>query len=101
GDDAAPIPAAAFAAPPPAERPRCSPRDAFLGPVETVPRAAAVGRLGAEAISAYPPGIPTLLPGEPITERALDQLLSLRAAGLRLHGASDPDLTTLVVTEEP
>lgn len=94
----APVP---LAAPPAAEPARCSPREAFLGRVERVPRSAAVGRLSAEAISAYPPGIPSLLPGEPITRQTLDQLLSLHAAGLRLHGASDPDLTTLVVTEAP
>ncbi|MDO8212273.1 aminotransferase class I/II-fold pyridoxal phosphate-dependent enzyme [Conexibacter sp. CPCC 206217] len=94
------IPESVLAAPPSAERPRCSPREAFLGRVERVRRSAAIGRLSAEAISAYPPGIPALLPGEPITRRALDQLLSLHAAGLRLHGASDPDLNTLVVTAE-
>ena len=88
------------ALPPVAEQPLCSPRDAFLSNAETVAREDAVGRLSAEAISAYPPGIPALLPGEPITREALDQLLSLRAAGLRLHGASDQDLHTLVVTEQ-
>jgi arginine decarboxylase len=87
------------APPPAAEQPRCSPRAAFLGRHEVVGRADAVGRLSAEAISAYPPGIPALLPGESITREALDQLVALHAAGLRLHGASDPELETLVVTE--
>jgi arginine decarboxylase len=82
-----------------AEQPQRSPREAFLGRLEVVARDEAVGRLSAEAISAYPPGIPALLPGEPVTREALDQLLSLHEAGLRLHGASDPDLRTLVVTE--
>jgi len=94
-------PLAALPAPPPAAgQPRCSPRAAFLGRREAVPRAEAVGRLSAEAISAYPPGIPSLLPGEPITREALGQLVSLHAAGLRLHGASDPELDTLVVVGE-
>lgn len=74
------------------------PREAFLGAGEVVGREAAVGRVSAEAISAYPPGIPTLLPGEEITAAALEQLVSLQAAGLRLHGASDPELRTLRVT---
>ncbi|MBS1678266.1 MAG: PLP-dependent transferase [Actinobacteria bacterium] len=78
--------------------PPISPREAFLGTHEVVAREAAVGRLSAEAISAYPPGIPTLLPGEKITAEALEHLLSLHAAGLRLHGASDPELRTLLVT---
>ena len=76
---------------------RLSPREAFLGAVEPVARAEAVGRVCAEAIAAYPPGIPTLLPGEPITAAAIDQLVALRAAGLRLHGAADPELRTLRV----
>lgn len=80
-----------------AAAPHRTPRDAFLGPVETVNRESAIGRISAEAISAYPPGIPTLLPGEPITAAAIDQLVALHAAGLRLHGASDPDLRTLRV----
>ncbi len=77
--------------------PRIAPREAFLGGVETVDRAAAAGRLSAEAISVYPPGIPTLLPGEVITAEALEHLIALRTAGLRLHGAADPELRTLRV----
>lgn len=91
-------PAIAPPAPSGAPGPHLPPRTAFLGPTATVERAQAVGRVSAEAISAYPPGIPTLLPGEPITTAAIDQLVSLHAAGLRLHGASDPELRTLRVT---
>jgi arginine decarboxylase len=76
----------------------CSPRSAFFGQVERVPREQAVGCVSAEAISAYPPGIPALLPGERVSAEALEHLVSLRAAGLRLHGASDPDLRTLTVS---
>ena len=39
------------------------PREAFLGEAETVPVADAVGRVSAESIAGYPPGIPALLPG--------------------------------------
>lgn len=100
-DGGTPTPAIDPPVPADAAAPRVSPRDAFLGPVETVARAHAVGRISAEAISVYPPGIPTLLPGEPISDAALDQLVSLHAAGLRLHGAADPDLGTLRVTAAP
>jgi arginine decarboxylase len=44
-----------------------APRAAFLGPAETIPVADAVGRVSAESIAGYPPGIPALLPGERIT----------------------------------
>jgi arginine decarboxylase len=80
--------------------PKLSPREAFFGATVTVPSAEAVGRISAEAISAYPPGIPTLLPGEPIGGDALELLQSLHRAGVRMHGASDPELRTLVVTRE-
>ncbi|MDO8188341.1 PLP-dependent transferase [Conexibacter sp. JD483] len=77
-----------------------SPRAAFLGATEVVPRTAAVGRICAEAISAYPPGIPLLLPGERIAAVDVDALLAMRAAGARLHGAADPQLSTLTVVAE-
>lgn len=73
------------------------PRDAFLGPAEAVPLAAAVGRISAESIAGYPPGIPALLPGERITPAVIEHFRDLLAAGARLHGAHDPTLTTITV----
>ena len=52
----------------------------------------AVGRVSAEAIAGYPPGIPALLPGERVTAELVAYLRELRDAGARLHGASDPDV---------
>lgn len=74
-----------------------APRDAFLGPSEAVGVQDAVGRISADAIAGYPPGIPALLPGERITAEVVDYLRELVAAGARLHGASDPALQTLNV----
>jgi len=73
------------------------PREAFLGPAEAVPVDAAPGRVSAEAIAGYPPGIPALLPGERITTELVAYLRSLRDAGARLHGASDPSFETICV----
>jgi arginine decarboxylase len=73
------------------------PREAFLGPAEVVPVDQAVGRVSAESIAGYPPGIPALLPGERITAEAVAYLRELRDAGARLHGASDPDFATICV----
>ena len=56
-----------FAPPPPWGELAMSPRDAFLGPQEAVPVADAVGRIAAESLAAYPPGIPNVLPGERLT----------------------------------
>jgi lysine decarboxylase len=73
------------------------PRDAFLGDSEVVAVDAAVGRISCESIAGYPPGIPALLPGERITAELVAYLRELRAAGARLHGASDPDFATINV----
>ena len=74
-----------------------SPREAFLGESEVVETDDATGRVSAETIAGYPPGIPALLPGERITQEAIDYLRELVGAGARLHGASDPTLFTMRV----
>ena len=73
------------------------PREAFLGETEVVLVDAADGRVSAEAIAGYPPGIPALLPGERITTELVTYLRDLTAAGARLHGASDPAFRTITV----
>ena len=74
-----------------------SPRETFLGDSEVVAVEDAVGRISCESIAGYPPGIPALLPGERITAELVAYLRELRAAGARLHGASDPDFRTINV----
>jgi arginine decarboxylase len=73
------------------------PREAFLGASEVVDVDDADGRVSAEAIAGYPPGIPALLPGERITGEVIAYLRELRDAGARLHGASDPSFRTVCV----
>jgi arginine decarboxylase len=77
-----------------------SPRDAFLGRGETLPVGDAVGRISCESIAGYPPGVPSLLPGERITEELVAYLRELTAEGARLHGASDPTFRTVRVLIE-
>jgi lysine decarboxylase len=74
-----------------------APRDAFLGRSEAVPVQAAIGRISCEAIAGYPPGVPSLLPGELVTSEVVAYLRELTAAGARLHGAADPSFTTIRV----
>ena len=74
-----------------------APREAFLGAAEVIGVDDAIGRVSAEAIAGYPPGIPVLLPGERITEDVIAYLRSLKAVGARLHGASDPAFGTIHV----
>lgn len=74
-----------------------SPRQAFFADHDTVARASAVGRVSAELVAPYPPGIPVLAPGELVTDVALDALSQARAAGVRIAYAADPALHTLRV----
>jgi len=78
-------------------RPVLSPRDAFFAPRERVPATGAAGRVAAETISPYPPGIPAIAPGELLTAELLDALRDETHAGSRMAGASDPTLATLLV----
>jgi len=73
------------------------PRDAFFGPVETVPAAEAAGRVAAEQVTPYPPGIPALLPGARINPAVVDYLRTGLAAGMVIPDAADPSLETLRV----
>jgi arginine decarboxylase len=74
-----------------------APRDAFFSPVETVAFADAPGRVSAELVALYPPGVPILAPGELITDEALAVLTDAAADGVRVAYAADPTLSTLDV----
>ena len=76
------------------------PRQAFFSATATVALDRAVGRVCAELIAPYPPGIPVLAPGERITQEALDALAQAREAGVRIAYAADPSLATVRVTAE-
>ena len=90
----------AFAAPPPWGELAMTPREAFLGPQEAVPAREAVGRVAAESLAAYPPGIPNVLPGERLTAETLDYIRQALDHGGSLRGASDRKLETLRVAIE-
>jgi arginine decarboxylase len=74
------------------------PRDAFFATAEHVPACQAVGRVAAETISPYPPGVPVVAPGEVITREVVDYLTSGVAAGMLIPDAADPTAETLRVT---
>jgi lysine decarboxylase len=60
----------------------------------------AVGRISCESIAGYPPGVPSLLPGERVTPEVIAYLRALTSAGARLHGAADPTFATVRVLVE-
>ena len=59
-----------------------TPRQAFFAPRERVRFAEAVGRVSAELIAPYPPGIPALAPGEVVSA---DLVAALQRRGGRRH----------------
>jgi arginine/lysine/ornithine decarboxylase len=80
--------------------PAMLPRDAFFAAKETVPAEKAIGRIAAEQITPYPPGIPVIIPGERLTAELLDYLRTGLAAGMQLPDPADPGLHTLRVVAE-
>lgn len=74
-----------------------SPREAYFATAEAISRAHAIGRVSAELVAPYPPGIPVLAPGEQITSAALAALDEAKATGVRIAYAADPTLGTLRV----
>ena len=78
-----------------------SPRAAFLAAPQRVPILEAEGRIAAECLAAYPPGIPNVLPGERLTAANLANLQRTLAHGGVVRGAADPTLRTLLVVAEP
>ncbi|MEM7796015.1 MAG: aminotransferase class V-fold PLP-dependent enzyme [Cyanobacteria bacterium P01_C01_bin.118] len=77
--------------------PVVSPREAFFSPTQICSLDDAVGRLSADTVCIYPPGIPHLMPGETITEHILTALTMAQTAGAHLIGLADPTLQTLRV----
>ncbi|MFI8825543.1 aminotransferase class I/II-fold pyridoxal phosphate-dependent enzyme [Streptomyces sp. NPDC053431] len=73
------------------------PRDAFFGEVEHVRPENVVGRISAETITPYPPGVPAVAPGEVVNAEVVDYLRSGVAHGLLIPDAADPSLDTFRV----
>jgi arginine decarboxylase len=73
------------------------PREAFFGNVEAVPAEKASGRISAEQITPYPPGIPAVVPGERLNDAVIDYLRSGLDAGMNVPDAADTSLKTFKV----
>lgn len=68
----------------------CTPRQAVFGVQERVPLAQALGRVCAQQIAPYPPGVPVVAPGERIGKNHLAYLLEI--------GYNDNNGTVAVLT---
>ena len=74
-------------------------RDAYFADTEMVVAKDCVGRISADLIAPYPPGVAVVAPGEVLTSQILDGLATTKAAGVRIAYATDPSLTTYRVTK--
>nr|WP_322099556.1 aminotransferase class I/II-fold pyridoxal phosphate-dependent enzyme [Gottfriedia endophytica] len=77
-----------------------SPRDAFYSQTEVVPFDESVGRVIAEFVMVYPPGIPIFMPGERITLENLVYIKKNLEAGLPVQGPEDEDILSFKVIKE-
>ncbi|MEK4179398.1 aminotransferase class I/II-fold pyridoxal phosphate-dependent enzyme [Aeribacillus sp. FSL K6-1121] len=77
-----------------------TPRDAFYAETEMVPFEQSVGRIIAEFVMVYPPGIPIFIPGEIITKENLHYIRKNLDAGLPVQGTEDPTLSYIRVIKE-
>lgn len=89
-----------FAPPPPWGPTEMTPRDAFLGPQEVVAFTESEGRIAAESLAAYPPGVPNVLPGERLSAATIEFINDSLAHGGQVRGASDRTLHTVRVVVE-
>lgn len=85
----------------PLENPTCAmtPRKAFYSKKVFVPIKQAEGRIIAESIMVYPPGIPIVAPGEIITKAVIDYIEFLKSKSSKLTDMNDPQLNNLLVIE--
>src|SRR4051794_2014195 len=66
-----------------------APRQAFFGPHDVVAFDDAEGRISAETVVAYPPGIAGVVPGERLTAELIAAVRRLAEAGATLRGTFD------------
>jgi arginine decarboxylase len=67
-------------------------REAYFAKTELVSAATAIGRISADLIAPYPPGVAVVAPGEVLTAQIVEGLSASRAAGVRIAYATDSTL---------
>ncbi|MDO5738088.1 MAG: aminotransferase class I/II-fold pyridoxal phosphate-dependent enzyme [Eubacteriales bacterium] len=77
-----------------------SPAEAFYAKCEQLPLASCLGRIAAEFVMCYPPGIPILAPGEELTPEILEYISYAKTKGASMTGTEDLDLNLLNVVKE-
>ena len=76
---------------------KATPQEAFYAEKESLPIDKTVGRISAESVMCYPPGIPILSPGEMITDEILDYIRTAMEKGCSMQGPESEDISELFV----
>jgi arginine decarboxylase len=74
-------------------------RDAYFAKTEMVAAHDAEGRISADLIAPYPPGVAVVAPGEVLTAQILEGLKASKDAGVRIAYATDSTLETYRVVK--
>lgn len=74
--------------------------DAMDGKTERTELENTAGKVSAEFVYLYPPGIPIIAPGERFTETIVEKIMKYQAAGLLVQGPSDPAVETILTVAE-
>ena len=74
-----------------------TPRDAFYSDTELISVGEAVGRVAAEIVTVYPPGIPLVVPGEEISLGAIDYITNMAGLGAIVDGLNESNNLVRVV----
>lgn len=77
-----------------------SPRYAFYSKKYKIPLEKAEGKISAEMLMAYPPGIPIICPGELITDNVIQYIKTLKNQDCHLQGTEDPKANMIKVIDE-
>lgn len=76
---------------------KATPQEAFYAEKIKLPLHETVGRICAESVMCYPPGIPILAPGEVITEDILAYINLAKEKGCSMQGPESDDISELCV----
>ena len=75
-------------------------REAYFATTEMVTAADAIGRVSADLIAPYPPGVAVIAPGEILTKQIVEGLSVSQRAGVRIAYATDPTLEKFRVVRD-
>lgn len=74
-----------------------SPQEAFYAECEQIPLEETAGRIAAESVMFYPPGIPVIAPGEKMTEKIIDYIRYSKEKGCQVTGPEDETIQKINV----